>query len=77
MTVVEAFPRSPIAADVLRGLSCTHKSLPPYLFYDAAGSALYERITELPEYYPTRTERAILEAHADDVVRRMRAGSRR
>ncbi|MFO0641821.1 MAG: L-histidine N(alpha)-methyltransferase [Polyangiaceae bacterium] len=77
MTVVEAFPRSPIAADVLRGLSCPHKSLPPYLFYDAAGSALYERITELPEYYPTRTERAILAVHADDVVRRMRAGTTR
>jgi dimethylhistidine N-methyltransferase len=49
--------------------------LPPYLFYDAVGSALYEQITELPEYYPTRTERAILASYADDVVRRMRVGA--
>ncbi len=59
---------STIADDVRRGLTAMPKSLPPYLFYDAAGSALYERITELPEYYPTRTERAILAAHADDLV---------
>lgn len=57
-----------IAEDVRRGLTATPKSLPPYLFYDAMGSALYERITELPEYYPTRTERAILAAHADEIV---------
>jgi len=64
---------SPIANDVLRGLSTTPKTLPPYLFYDARGSELYERITELPEYYLTRTERAIFEAHADAIVQAVRA----
>jgi L-histidine N-alpha-methyltransferase len=46
------------------------KSLPAHLFYDAAGSKLYERITELPEYYLTRAEQEILETHADDVAAR-------
>ena len=55
-------PCSAIASDVWRGLTATTKSLPPYLFYDDAGSRLYERITELPEYYPTRAEREIFEA---------------
>ena len=51
------------------------KTLPPYLFYDEAGSRLYERITELPEYYLTRAEREILLAHAPDVIERVvRAG---
>jgi L-histidine Nalpha-methyltransferase len=57
-----------IAADVRSGLSAAPKKLPPYLFYDQEGSALYEQITELPEYYLTRTERAILAAHADEIV---------
>lgn len=65
---------SPIADDVRAGLAASPKTLPPYLFYDAAGSALYERITDLPEYYPTRTERAILAAHADDIVAAMGDG---
>ena len=41
-------------------LTATHKSLPPKYFYDRAGSLLFDRITELPEYYPTRTEAALL-----------------
>jgi L-histidine Nalpha-methyltransferase len=49
-----------LRADALAGLSATPKSLPPKWFYDAQGSALFEKITELPEYYPTRAERAIL-----------------
>jgi L-histidine N-alpha-methyltransferase len=57
-----------IAADVRAGLLSLPKRLPPYLFYDAAGSALYEQITLLPEYYLTRTERAILEERADEIV---------
>ena len=61
-------PCSAIARDVWRGLTATPKSLPPYLFYDDAGSRLYERITELPEYYLTRTERAIFDTHADAIV---------
>lgn len=60
--------RSAIAADVRRGLTATPKSLPPYLFYDDAGSRLYEEITELDEYYLTRAEREIFEAHAHDIV---------
>jgi L-histidine N-alpha-methyltransferase len=46
--------------DVRRGLTASRKSLPPKYFYDRAGSILFERITELPEYYPTRTEAALL-----------------
>ena len=42
------------------GLTAWQKSLPPKYFYDRAGSLLFERITELPEYYPTRTEAALL-----------------
>ena len=61
---------SSIAGDVLRGLTARAKWLPPHLFYDAEGSRLYELITELPEYYPTRTERAILQEHASDLVAR-------
>jgi L-histidine Nalpha-methyltransferase len=64
---------SPIAEDVLQGLSATPKRLPAKLFYDAAGSRLFEQITELPEYYPTRTERAIFQARAKEIVRQ--AGS--
>lgn len=63
-----------IADDVRRGLSDSPKKLLPYLFYDTEGSTLYERITELPEYYPTRTERAILRACADEVVAAVDAG---
>jgi L-histidine N-alpha-methyltransferase len=46
--------------DVRRGLTARRKSLPPKYFYDRAGSLLFTRITELPEYYPTRTEAALL-----------------
>jgi L-histidine N-alpha-methyltransferase len=49
-----------LEADVRRGLTAPQKSLPPKYFYDRAGSLLFERITELPEYYPTRTESALL-----------------
>jgi len=51
-------------ADVQTGLSRPQKRLPSKYFYDAAGSRLFDRITELPEYYPTRTELAIMTAHA-------------
>jgi L-histidine N-alpha-methyltransferase len=51
-------------ADVLRGLGASQKSLPCKYFYDEAGSALFERITELDEYYPTRTELALMERYA-------------
>src|SRR5437764_10021539 len=51
-------------ADVLRGLRRRHKRLPCKYFYDDAGSQLFDRICELPEYYPTRTELGILKADA-------------
>lgn len=55
--------------EVRAGLLSSPKRLPPALFYDSVGSALFERITELPEYYPTRTERGILERHGEDMLR--------
>ncbi len=57
------------AADVLEGLAATPKQLPAKYFYDEAGSRLFERITELPEYYPTRTELQILESSAASIAR--------
>jgi len=56
------------ATDVVAGLTAARKRLPPKYFYDKAGSALFERITELPEYYPTRREIGILEEHAGDIA---------
>jgi len=53
---------------VREGLACQPKRLPPWLFYDEAGSRLFDQITELPEYYLTRTERAILARHADEMI---------
>lgn len=57
-----------LRADAERGLTATPKWLPPKWFYDARGSELFERITRLPEYYPTRTERALLEEHAREIA---------
>src|SRR5947207_14916373 len=57
-----------LAEDVLDGLTRPFKELPPKHFYDARGAELFDRICELPEYYPTRTERAILEARAEEIV---------
>ncbi|HEX4288979.1 MAG TPA: L-histidine N(alpha)-methyltransferase [Trebonia sp.] len=57
-----------LRADALAGLTATPKSLPPKWFYDAQGSALFEKITELPEYYPTRAERSILRAAATEIA---------
>ncbi|GAA1949095.1 L-histidine N(alpha)-methyltransferase [Kitasatospora viridis] len=54
--------------DVRRGLTAPAKSLPPKWFYDKRGSELFEDITRLPEYYPTRAERAILTARADEIA---------
>ena len=59
---------SPIAEEVLSGLSARPRNLPPKLFYDAAGSHLFEQITETQEYYPTRTERAILADNAGEII---------
>lgn len=62
------FASSPIAVEVFTGLTAQPKTLSPWLFYDEAGSRLFEEITELPEYYVTRTERQILAQHADEIV---------
>ena len=56
------------AADVVAGLSTKPKRLPPKYFYDAAGSALFERITQLPEYYPTRSELELLGKYAPAIA---------
>jgi dimethylhistidine N-methyltransferase len=61
-------PDADFAASVIEGLSRPRKSLPCRFFYDARGSELFEEITKLPEYYPTRTEIAILEAHAAEMA---------
>jgi L-histidine Nalpha-methyltransferase len=58
-----------MAIDVRAGLTASPKTLPPKYFYDARGSELFDEITRLPEYYPTRTERAILDAHVGDIAR--------
>ena len=57
--------------DVLQGLARTPKSIPPKWFYDARGSELFEAITELPEYYPTRTETALLARIAPELAARI------
>jgi L-histidine N-alpha-methyltransferase len=57
-----------LRADAATGLTATPKYLPPKWFYDARGSVLFEQITELPEYFPTRTERALLERSADAIA---------
>jgi L-histidine Nalpha-methyltransferase len=57
-----------LADDVLDGLTRPFKELPPKHFYDARGAELFDRICELPEYYPTRTERAILEESAAEIA---------
>ena len=60
--------RRALEADVRAGLTASPKELPPKYFYDDRGSELFDAITRLPEYYPTRAERAILAAHADDLA---------
>lgn len=55
-------------AEVVRGLSAEPKTLPSKYFYDDRGSALFERICELPEYYLSRTERGLIEAHGQEIV---------
>jgi L-histidine N-alpha-methyltransferase len=64
-----------LAADVRAGLGATPKTLPPKYFYDARGSELFDEITRLPEYYPTRTERAILERQAPAIAAASRAST--
>ncbi len=63
-----------LANDVLDGLTRPFKELPPKHFYDARGSELFDRICELPEYYPTRTEKSILETQAGEIIEATGAG---
>jgi dimethylhistidine N-methyltransferase len=78
-TAVETFEAQSLAAldsrealieEVWRGLRKRPRSLVPWMLYDAEGSDLFERITTLPEYYPTRTERDILASRAEAIVAR-------
>jgi len=66
---------SALREDALRGLTATPKRLSPKWHYDARGSALFDEITRLPEYYLTRCERSILEAYAADIAAEARAGT--
>ncbi|MFJ8666355.1 L-histidine N(alpha)-methyltransferase [Streptomyces sp. NPDC093600] len=67
-TLPEDATDAALRADVLHGLTRTPKELPPKWFYDTRGSELFEEITRLPEYYPTRAEREILAARAPDIA---------
>jgi L-histidine N-alpha-methyltransferase len=67
------FLSAALRADVLRGLTATPKWLPPKWFYDDRGSELFDEITRLPEYYPTRAERSILLERAADIAARTQA----
>ena len=66
---------SAFETDVLAGLHAAPKSLPPKYFYDGVGSQLFERITELPEYYPTRCEIHILRQYGADIARHVPQGA--
>ncbi len=74
MHALSSFPCLPeavstqVGADVYRGLTALPKKLSPWLFYDQRGSELFEAITELPEYYLTRTEREIFAQYADEIL---------
>ncbi len=62
-------PQTSFREDVLAGLARPQKAIPPKYFYDERGAALFERICELPEYYPTRTEMAIMRGAIGEVAR--------
>jgi dimethylhistidine N-methyltransferase len=76
LATLEAAPQTSstqaVADEARRGLTSTPKCLSPWLFYDEAGSRLFEQITTLPEYYLTRTERDLFAAHADEIFRILR-----
>lgn len=66
--------RESIRDEVLRGLGRPQKELPPKLFYDERGSQLFDQITELEEYYPTRTDLLITETFAGEIAERLGPG---
>jgi L-histidine Nalpha-methyltransferase len=67
-TYLAATDERALADDVLDGLTRPFKELPPKHFYDARGAELFDRICDLPEYYPTRTERGILRERAGEII---------
>jgi len=71
----DGFLADSLRADARAGLTAVPKSLPPKWFYDAAGSELFEKITGLPEYYPTRAEREILRGTAGQIAALSGAGT--
>lgn len=68
--------REAVLHEALTGLRSTPKTLTPWLFYDEAGSHLFDAITDLPEYYLTRTERALFAAHAEEILSQAAQGDR-
>jgi dimethylhistidine N-methyltransferase len=76
LPLAEARISERVALAVREGLASTPKRLPPWLFYDEAGSRLFDKITELSEYYLTRTERSIFAADAGAMIARAAAGDR-
>ena len=77
LTFVDLHPASDcFLDDVIAGLARTPKSLSPKYFYDDRGSALFEAICELPEYYPTRTELALMREHVGAMAASLGAGCR-
>jgi dimethylhistidine N-methyltransferase/ergothioneine biosynthesis protein EgtC len=71
----DGFLATSLREDVRAGLTATPKSLPPKWFYDERGSELFDQITRLDEYYPTRAEREILRAAAGQIAAASRAGT--
>jgi len=71
----DRFFEASLRADVLAGLTSTPKSLPPKWFYDERGSELFDKITMLDEYYPTRAEREILAASAAEIAAATRSST--
>jgi len=67
--------RDEFLSDVINGLRQRPASIPPKYFYDAKGSKLFDAITELAEYYPTRSEIALLKQHADEIAGEVGTGS--
>ena len=67
-STIDPAAREAVAHAARTGLTASPRTLSPWLFYDETGSALFEQITTLPEYYLTRTERSIFAAHADEII---------
>jgi dimethylhistidine N-methyltransferase len=69
LPLLPAAAYTPVGSEVYRGLTARPKTLSPWLFYDEEGSRLFEQITELDEYYLTRTEKKIFQMYADEIIR--------